>query len=76
MNKFYLQLLPQTENKLKDDFVHIALKSYEHLEIDGTGFICISPECGTLRDLEESADLLIEELKAIKKEGIKFFKKT
>lgn len=80
MSTFYLKLLEipgnhKPEKGLPDTArAYIAIKASSIEKVDEVE-LTISEECRTLEEVEEAADLLIEELKTIKKRASKFFKK-
>lgn len=81
MSTLYLQLLEipgnhKPEKGLPDTArAYIAIKGSSIEKVDEVEFKTISEECRTSKEVEEAADLLIEELKTIKKRASKFFKK-
>ncbi len=81
MANVYLQLLGiagnhKPEKRLPDTArAYIALKLGSTARVNQTEFTTISEECRTSEEVEEAADLLIEELKTIKKQAAGFFKK-
>jgi len=81
MATLYLQLLKIPANHkpkkgLSDTArSYIAIKGSSTEKVDDIEFRTISAECRTLQEVEEAADWLIDELKTIKKQAAKFFKK-
>jgi hypothetical protein len=54
---------------------YIGIKSCYTKNIDGKEVTIISSECRSILEVEEAADSLIQELRAIKKEAKVFFQK-
>lgn len=81
MSTLYLRLLEipgnhKPEKGLPDTAkAYIAIKGISIEKVDEVEFKTISEECRKSKEVEEAADLLIEELKTIKKRASKFFKK-
>jgi len=81
MSTFYLKLLEipanhKPEKGLPDTArAYIAIRDGSIKKVNEVEFKTISSECRTLEEVEEAADWLIEELKTIKKQAAKFFKK-
>lgn len=83
MSTLYLQLLEipgnhKPEKGLPDTaraYIAMNIKWSSIEKVDEVEFKTISEECRTSKEVEEAADLLIEELKTIKKRASKFFKK-
>jgi len=80
MSNLYLQLLEIPGNHKPEKGLpytaraYIAIKASSIEKVDEVE-LTISEECRTSEEVEEAADLLIEELKTIKKQGATFFKK-
>ena len=76
----YLQLLKisanNTEHGLPDTAkAYIAVKASSIVKVGKGEFPTISAECRTPREVEEAADELIKELRAIKKHAVRFFER-
>lgn len=55
--------------------VYIAVMRQLTKEVDGEKFIAVSDKCYTLKEVDEEVDVLIKELKEMKKEAKAFFDK-
>ena len=77
MSTFYLQLLTiPTSRDIPDTArAYIALKISSEEKVGEDTFTTISAECRTLQEVEKTTELLIKDLKAIKKQAAKFFKR-
>jgi hypothetical protein len=77
MSTLYLQLLevPATKKPLDTARAYIAIKSCSTVKVDEKEFTTISAECRTLKEVQEVVDWLIKELKSIKEQAAKFFRK-
>ena len=77
----YLQLLKISANNKSECILpntikaYIAVKANSIVKVGKGEFPTISAECRTPREVEEAADELIKELRAIKKHAAKFFEK-
>jgi len=77
----YLQLLKiPGKHKVEHGLPHsarayIAVKGSSTVKVGKAEFPTISAECCTSKEVEEAADWLIKELKAIKRHATRFFEK-
>ena len=78
MATYSLQLLEQSNEVIKK--VHIALKTYSIISINKNNrkieHTVISPECCTLKEINDEIDNLMSELETIRKSAEKFFKRS
>jgi hypothetical protein len=81
MSNLYIQLKPihsdnKSEGVLPDTAkAYIAIKCCSTINVENQEFKIISSECCSKREVEDAADLLIKELKTIKREANDFFHK-
>ena len=77
MSTLYLQLLEIPANHAAQDTAraYVALKGSSVEKVGEIEFKTVSAECRSLKEVEEAANKLIEELKAIKKQAARFFEK-
>jgi hypothetical protein len=67
--------MPGTKEHLDTARAYIAIKGSSTVKADEIEFKTVSADCRTLREVEEAADVLIKELKTIKKQAEQFFQK-
>jgi len=77
MPNLYLQLLkiPANRAALNTARAYISLKGSSVIKVGDTTFTTISAECRTSKEVEEAANRLVKELKAIKRQAATFFEK-